>query len=89
MAYQALFTLPKWRKKQEQIEWLSQDLSLSGQNSDCSNELETAFQALFRGDISQLEDDTLQLDIPKELPIKAKTKSSTVVNQTEQLQNFF
>jgi hypothetical protein len=86
MIYQSLFSLPEWRKKQEQIEWLSRDISLIDQESSCPMELEHGFKALLSGKPANLVAMTsFQLDLPKELPLRGKKNTSTIVNQTEEL----
>lgn len=84
--YHALHTLPKWKKRQEQVEWLSHTVSLQAQDANTPPELEEIFQTLLSGETPELEPAIFQLDVPKELPLKTPQKQSTIVNQTEQLQ---
>ena len=86
IVYQALHSLPKWRKKQEQIEWLSHAVRLQIDASENSAVLEQHFETLFSGAAPQIDaHSSFTLDIPRELPLKTKKETTTVVNQTEEL----
>ena len=86
MIYQSLFPLPEWRKKQDQIEWLSRDISLMTQDSNCPVELEQGFKALFSGKPTILAPlSSFQLDVAKESALKQIKKTGSIVNQTEEL----